>query len=183
MDLISRIDARSVAFARRVALFAVAGMLCLSGFIVVDVALRGLANAPIYGFVEAAQLIMAVALAACFPGGLAERRHISIEILERYFGARGDAVFSAVGHFFLLVFFVILCWRFALYTIEMGADVTQLLRLPTPPFWWTVTGFLALCISKELGKPFEELRHNERVFRVGFSSNCHLTLRRLRAAA
>ena len=149
--VLDAIDARSTAFMRRIALLAVAGMLALATVTTADVLLRALANAPIFGLIELAELGMAVAVAACLPAGLAERVHLRIEVLLERLGAHAARHLTAIGSLALLALFAVLAWRFAVHAQSLAGrnDITMVLGMPTSPYWFAVATFLALCVPAQ----------------------------------
>jgi tripartite ATP-independent transporter DctM subunit len=144
----ARIEAASVALARRIAFAAVAGMLLLAGATIADVTLRAAFNAPITGFLEVAVLVLAVGLAACFPAGMAERRHIAVDLLEKHLGPRRSAILTALGAILMFAFVAFLGWRMGIFASQQFARnaVTMTIRMPTWPYWWAAFAFLAVAV-------------------------------------
>jgi len=128
---------------------AVGGMLLLSILTIIDVSMRAALNTPIPGFYELSELVMAIVIACCFPAVLATRSSLTVDFLGEKLSARLRALFEATGALLLLVFMLLLTWRFVLYTegLESRNAETVTLLLPVAPFWWAVTavcGFAAL---------------------------------------
>ena len=143
------VERRCVALSRRFALLAVAGMLVLSLLTIADVGLRYLFNRPITGLTEASELLMAVIIAACFPAGLAARNHVTIDFLARFLGIRTRAVAEAFGGVLILAMMALLAWKFFAYAerLELRNEITLVTGIPVWPFWWLVTGIMALCVA------------------------------------
>ena len=148
MPSFAAIEAASVAIARRIALAAVLGMLLMAGATVLDVGLRFAFSAPIPGFLEVAVLVLAVALSACFPAGLAERRHIAVDLLERHVGPRRSAWLTALGALLMFAFVAFLCWRMGIFASQQFARdvVTMTIKVATWPYWWATFLFLAIAV-------------------------------------
>ncbi len=147
MEGLAATEAWCVALARRIALIAVAGMLILSLLTIVDVSLRYFFDLGITGLNEASELLMAAIIAACFPAGLATRNNISIDFLRRVVGPRLEPVMEAIGGLMILAFIILLTFRFVDHTERLAArhEITLVTGIPVAPFWWFVTGVLALC--------------------------------------
>ncbi len=148
MGVLVGIEGRCVALARRVALIAVAGMLAVSLLTIADVSLRAAFNLPITGLGEASELIMAVVITACFPAGLASRNHITIDFLRHWLGPATVAAVEAIGGVMILAMMGLLLWKFRDYAVrlELRNEITLVTGIPVAPFWWVVTGLLALCV-------------------------------------
>ena len=137
---------------RRVALVGVLGMLAISLATVVDISLRAAFSAPIAGFNEVVEVLMAVAIAACFPAGFAQRVHLSVDFLGERLTEHARAWLEAAGALFLLLLMVYLAWRLGSVAADLGAQqrTTILLGWPVAPFLWTVSGLFGLSVLVQL---------------------------------
>lgn len=135
-------------------------MLVISLLTVGDVLLRFFLNAPITGFYEVVEIIIAVAIAASFPAGLAQRRVLRVEFLERFLSVRLRSILQAVGSAALLLFIVVITWRLGVYAtvLQARSEATVIIELPTAPFWWAATFFVGLCIPVQVVKTLIDIR-------------------------
>ena len=88
---------------------------------------------------------MAIAVAATFPAGAAQRVNLTIDLLGNL--ASNAACWLKVGASLpLLLFYVLLAWRIGVYAekLQARAAETIFVRLPMAPFVWTIAVFLAL---------------------------------------
>ena len=99
LDLIHR---RSLAITQRIALAGVVAMLAVALLTVGDVLARWLANRPIHGLNEMVGMGMAVAVAATFPAGAAQRVNLIIDLLQDRIGNHALGWLKAVAALLLL---------------------------------------------------------------------------------
>ncbi len=146
------VDGRCVTFTRRIAFLGVLGMLAIAILTIVDVSARLAANAPIPGFTEFIEMFLAVAIAATFPAGLAQRVNLSIDLFEKQLGAVLVRWLKVFGGLFLLVMFFFLAWRIGViaYDLQRRGMVTIVWGWPRGPFIWTVAGLMAICVPVQI---------------------------------
>ncbi len=151
MSLLEKLELECVALSRRIAVVAVVGMLVLSLLTMIDIGLRFFFNSPITGLDEATQLIMAVIVSASLPIGIATRNHVAIDFFRRPIGPRWQKILEAIGGALVLGMMVVLALRFAAYSERLMArhDSSPIAQLPLPPFWWAVTGLIAVCAAMQ----------------------------------
>ena len=121
-------------------------MLAVAFITTADVLLRWLANRPILGLNEMVGMGMAVAVAATFPAGAAQRVNLTIDLLQNRVSDRTLAWLKVAGSVTLLVFYVLLAWRIGGYALKLelrGAE-TIFVKLPTAPFVWAIAAFVAI---------------------------------------
>src|ERR1700674_4422154 len=70
------------------AVASVSGMLAIAGLTMVDVLIRWLATSSIPALNEVVEMVFAVAIAACIPGGLSQRVNPKIDIFTRMLSLR-----------------------------------------------------------------------------------------------
>lgn len=121
------------------------GLLML--FTVTDVCARYFFNAPITGVSELSEFMMVIvvflALAWCALG----RKHVRVELIVSRFTPRVRAIVDSITLLAALGTFVIITWRSFLESADV-VTATSLLRLPHAPFYWIMTGGLALfCLA------------------------------------
>jgi C4-dicarboxylate transporter DctM subunit len=160
-DLLDQLDRLLQTLSRGVALGAVFGMVLISIFTVIDVALRSWANSPIPGFYELTQLVMAIVIACCFPAVLAMRRNLTVDFLQGMMSPRLQRLAAALGAITMLVFVTVLAWRFVVFTqgiASRNAETIQLL-LPVAPFWWVVTAVLIFSILVQVVATLQSVKY------------------------
>jgi tripartite ATP-independent transporter DctM subunit len=145
-NFLSALDARTIAITQRVAFAGVLAMLVVAFVTTSDVLMRWLFNAPIDGMNEIVGMGMAVAVAATFPAGAAQRVNLTIDVLHNRVSTRTLGWLKAGGALLLLVFYVFLAWRVGAYAEKLQARsaVTIYVQMPIAPFIWTVAAFLGI---------------------------------------
>lgn len=144
--VIARLDGWGIALTRRIAFVAVLSMLVVAGVTIADVILRAVADSPVVGMNELTEVFFAVAIAACFPVGLTQRVHITVDLLADRYGERVTAWLRVQGAVMLFWMFALLAERMADIAAELTktADTTTILEIPTWPFLWLVAALVAL---------------------------------------
>src|SRR6187549_1725085 len=106
---------------QRVAFAGVIAMLAVALITTADILLRWLANAPIHGLNEIVGMSMAIAVAATFPAGAAQRVNLTIDLLQNHASERTLAWLKVAGAVLLLVLYVSLAWRVGVYAEKLQA--------------------------------------------------------------
>jgi TRAP-type transport system small permease protein len=125
-------------FLRVLALAAGVILLFLMAFIVVDVVLRYVFNAPFSSSKEitefAMSLIVFLAIAYCgWTGG-----HIAVDLLEELLDRPSLRFLPAVISFVGAALFAVIAWQATMETIATISQVSNMLRMPHFPFRFTV---------------------------------------------
>ena len=150
-----------LAVTRRVAFAGVIAMLAIALITTADVLLRWLANAPIHGLNEIVGMGMAVAVAATFPAGAAQRVNLTIDLLQHRVGDRALAWLKVGGALLLLVFYALLAWRIGVYAqkLQERAAETIFVQMPIAPFVWTIAVFVAMSALAQTVALFVTVRY------------------------
>ena len=145
-SLIAKVDGWGIALTRRVAFGGVIAMLIIATVSIADVILRAVADSPIAGLNEITEVFFAVAIAACFPAGLTQRIHITVDLLANRYGPQVTAWLKFAGSVTLFWMFTLLAWRLADIAAELteARDISTILEIPVWPFIWAVAGIVAL---------------------------------------
>ena len=145
-SLIAKVDGWGIALTRRVAFGGVIAMLIIATGSIADVILRAVADSPIAGLNEITEVFFAVAIAACFPAGLTQRIHITVDLLANRYGSQVTAWLKFAGSVMLFWMFTLLAWRLADIAAELteARDISTILEIPVWPFIWAVAGIVAL---------------------------------------
>ncbi len=139
-------------FTRWVAFFGLILLLILALFILGDVIMRWLFNAPYAGVLDISQLLLPVIVSTCFPIAALQRHHVTIRFLGRALGPGRQAWFDLFGASVLLLFFVLVTWQFILHTADMQAagEHTWVIQLTMAPWWWVTTAMMASCVPLQV---------------------------------
>ena len=117
--LLGRLDAHAITVTRRIAAIGVTGMLFIAIATILDVLLRWILNAPITGLNEIVEMGIAVAIAATFPAGAAQRINLSVDVFASQFGEQIVGWLKFAGSVLLLVFFALLCWHMGVLALDL----------------------------------------------------------------
>ena len=149
--LLSRLDARSVTATRRVALIGVLGMLSIAIATILDVLLRWALNAPITGLNEIVEMGIAVAIAATFPAGAAQRVNLAVDVFASGWGEVVVGWLKFTGAALLLIFFTLLCWRMGVLAVELKESLTTTMYFEWPkyPFVWAIAVLLGATVMTQ----------------------------------
>jgi tripartite ATP-independent transporter DctM subunit len=141
-----RLEHYCVVLTRPIAFIGVLGMLIAAGITVIDVLMRWIASTAITALNEITAMVFAVAVAACIPAGLAGRVNLKIDILARWLTGRVAEWLDAVGSLLLLIFFLVLTWRIAVFAGSLDAQgrTTLILGWPMAPFIYAVAFLLGI---------------------------------------
>ncbi len=145
---LARVDAAANNFSRYIATLSVICMLVLSILTAVDVGLRAWARTPIAGFNEIVEQLLAVAIAGCFPGSIAQRRHLTLDMLSRFVGPRLAGWFRVFGALALLGGFFLLAWRIGIQSVAIAerGETTTIMEMPRGPVMYTISALLVLSV-------------------------------------
>jgi C4-dicarboxylate transporter DctM subunit len=135
-----------VVLTRPIAFIGVLGMLIAAGITVADVLMRWLASTAITALNEITAMVFAVAVSACIPAGLAGGVNLKVDILARWLTARAAAWLDALGGVLLLLFFLVLTWRIAVFAGSLAEQgrTTLILGWPMAPFMSAVAVLLGI---------------------------------------
>ena len=149
MRWVRSLDAWSGLAARYLALTGIAGLLVLALATVTDVLLRWIYKRPIAAVSDLAPLITAVAIATCFPAGVAERQNVTITYVGSTLGRLWHRALDVFGGILTAAFFILMARQYVLFSAEMGraGERTIMLRAPVAYWWWAVTALIAVCAA------------------------------------
>jgi len=128
------------------------GILVIALIVVLDVLMRWLFNAPIFGVDDLCIYILAVAVSSFFPLGLAKGHFVTVRILGQALGDRYARWLEVFGAICTICFFVLLVWRLFFYSIMVTRSglATVVLQFRQAPWWWTVTAIMLICIPVQI---------------------------------
>jgi tripartite ATP-independent transporter DctM subunit len=122
------------------AVVSVTGMLAVAGITMIDVLIRWLVTTSIPALNEVVEMVFAVAISACIPGGVSQRVNPKIDLFSRLLNSRHSGWLELVGYVSLAIFYGLLSWRIFIYaeTLAGQGRTTVLLGWPTAPFIYAV---------------------------------------------
>jgi C4-dicarboxylate transporter, DctM subunit len=169
LDRLARLDEGMIRLARRVALVGVAGMLLIALGTITDVLARWLFGEPLTGFNEVVQLCIAVAIAATFPAGAAQRVNLTIDLFVESYSRAANEWLKCLGSLLLLLYYLFLSWQIGAHAADLQARqaVTVFLEWPRAPFMWAVAVLLAVTALAQLAVFLASLRDALLVSRDG----------------
>jgi len=124
------------------------GILAIALLVLLDVLMRWLFNAPIFGVDDLCIYVLAVAVSSFFPLCLAKGHFVTVRLLGQTLGNRFARWFEVFGAVCTIGFFVLLVWRLFFYSIQVTQSglATVVLQFRQAPWWWTVTAIMLICI-------------------------------------
>lgn len=158
---IARLNRLSIQATHLLALVGLAALLVVAIATLMDVGARWLFASPIAGVYDLSTLFIAVAMAACFPAALAQRRNIRIEFAANLMPKRMRLFFDVLADAMTLAFFALLGWQLAIYTGELARDgeTSFILQVPIAPWWVATTALFLLCLPVQLLALFISVRN------------------------
>ncbi|WP_204114506.1 TRAP transporter small permease [Shimia biformata] len=134
---------------------ALIGILALLGIAILTIANvlgRWLLNQPLIGIHDLFGLAIVIVVAACFPTGVMQRRHVSIKFLGLALGPKATRVLDSVAALVLAVFLAIIAWQVTVEAIEKtsSGEYTLVLKLLTGPVWWAASLILWISVPMQL---------------------------------
>lgn len=144
----STLESKITLWARYVSLIGLVGLLVLAAATVMEALLRWLLNYPISSIPDVSPLIIAVAVASCFPLVFAERRNITVRMLGEFLGQRIYMLLEAFAQLVSIVIFCLMIWQLWVLTngLATSNQTTVVIRMPLTPWYRTIILLLALCI-------------------------------------
>jgi len=146
--MFDKLEALATRVSRIIALIGLAGLLVLSGAIVLDVLLRWTFNSPITGIRDTNTLFMSIIISSSFPLCITERNNITIRFIGNALGPRAREFLDAFGNGVTLLFFTALSWQLWRFANQVATDheTTWVLNWPVAPWWRIVSLLIIICI-------------------------------------
>lgn len=146
--------------ARGMLVFACFGVLTMMLVTCADVILR-MFGSPLKGALDVVKIASAVTIAGALPYTTAVKGHVAIEFFFLKLPRLGRVVVDTVSRLLGMALFAGLCWRSALYGLDMHANnrVSDTLQIPlfwTPLFIALACGLCVLVVFHNLIHPGEE---------------------------
>jgi TRAP-type C4-dicarboxylate transport system permease small subunit len=156
---------------RALSALGLSALLFLAVLTLVDGLARWLLNQPIEGVRDVAAVAIALAVSCCLPVGLMERSNIVIRALPVALWPRTSRALDAVAAILVALIMGAMAWQFMVFAGKMAkaGETTWILKIPTAPFWYGVSGILmcavlvqAIVVVLELGRCWGRFEHSER---------------------
>jgi TRAP-type C4-dicarboxylate transport system permease small subunit len=121
---------------------------------------RGLLSRPIDAVRDMGDLIVSIALSACFPFVLMERGNVAITFMKDLVSYRANWLLDALAAIFTGVVIAALARQFFIHALDLmnGNDTTPLLRISKAPFWYVVAFNFALAAAAQVIVVIQTLR-------------------------
>lgn len=137
---------------RGLALLGLGILLAFATATLLDGLLRGIAGRPIEAVRDLGGLVVAVAVACCFPLALLERSDISIKFVELWIGRLGSLLLDAITSIAVLVVFFLIAYEFYGYArdLDQAGETTLMLGIRKAPFWYATDAILWLGVPVQM---------------------------------
>lgn len=137
-------------------------LLTLSFAIVVDVMLRWLTAAPIYGLTDIYELLIVCAIVSFLPLVVLRRQNVEVHLVSWLGGSRLIRIVDAFAHCCTLLFLVAVTWQCGRHALRAQILETPILGLPVAPVWWFAACVLSSTIPAQLIVLVKHLRRSEK---------------------
>ena len=133
---------------------AIVGLLALLSVAVltiINVLARWLLDQPLVGVHDLYGLVIVVVVAACFPTGVMQRKHVAIRFLGPALGRNATRWLDTFGALMTMVLLGIIAWQVtdeALTKIETG-EYTLVLKIATAPVWFAAAIILWISVPMQ----------------------------------
>jgi tripartite ATP-independent transporter DctM subunit len=145
---LASMDAFLVKVTERIAAVGVAGILGVAVLTVTQIVLRAGFKISLYGLNEINALMIAVAVTACLPSGVARRINLTVDLFDQLKYPAVVAWMRAFGAGVLWLFLALLAWRLGVHALNSHVrnETTIMTLLPTAPFFAGCTIGLTVCV-------------------------------------
>lgn len=137
-SLLKRAERWSELISKPTAIIGVAFLLLASGLTIADVFSRWVFDKPLIFIHDLFGLSIILVVAATFPTGVLQRKHVAIQFFGTWLGRHGSRVLDSFAALMTAVFLALIAWQVTDVAMNKAAtnDYTYVLRLPTAPVWW-----------------------------------------------
>ncbi|MBW4092641.1 MAG: TRAP transporter small permease subunit [Proteobacteria bacterium] len=106
--------------------------------------LRGLADSPLYFVDDLSRLVVADAVACCFPLAYLQRINITVKFIGTFCGQRAGRVLDALAALAVALVAGLMAWQVLVFAGQDAAagDTTLMLGIETGPLWYVAAGAL-----------------------------------------
>jgi hypothetical protein len=144
--MLARLEAIALAVSQALAALGLVILLLFAVATLADGTMRSIANAPIEAVRDLGGLVVAVAMAFCFPLSCLHRSNITIRFAEAFIGPRSSRILDAIAAALVEIAVILIARQLFIYAWNeaRAGDSTVMLELPTAPFWYAAAAALAL---------------------------------------
>lgn len=162
--LLDRLEIFADRLSKPTAIVGILGLLLIALITIATVIARAVFNYPIVWGHDAASLIVIVLVAACFPAGVMQRKHIAIEFLNPVVGQTGQRILGAMAAVFTAVALTVVAWQVTVVAGEETAAraTTIVARIPTGPAWWIAAAVVWAAVPMQIIVTFQAAAGRER---------------------
>lgn len=166
---LAALDQAILKVSQRVAAVGVLSILTVAFLTVLDIVLRNFFSKSLYGLGEITVLLIAIAVSAVIPAGMAKRVSLTIEILESRVSPATLAWLKAFGAALLGLFLGLIAWRLGLIarTAMIRQETTIMREIPKAPFYFGVSAGLAVATFVQIIVTLREVEAAYAVTRRG----------------
>ena len=137
-NLLIRAERWSEMISKPTAIIGVVFLLLASGLTITDVVSRWIFSKPLIFIHDLFGLSIILVVAATFPTGVLQRKHVAIQFFGTWLGRHASRVLDAFAALLTAVFLAVVAWQVTEVAINKASinDYTYVLRVPTAPVWW-----------------------------------------------
>lgn len=137
-SLLLRAERLSIAISKPTAIIGVIFLLAASGLTIADVFSRWVLGKPLIFIHDLFGLSIILVVAATFPTGVLQRKHVAIQFFGTWLGRHASRVLDSFAALMTAIFLAVVAWQVTEVAITKGEinDYTYVLRIPTAPVWW-----------------------------------------------
>lgn len=144
--MLARLEAVALAVSRALAALGLVILLLFAVATLADGLMRSLADAPIDAVRDLGGLVVAVAVAFCFPLSCLQRSNITIKFAEAFIGPKSSRILDAIAAVLVEIAVILIARQLFIYAWNeaRAGDSTVMLDVPAAPFWYAAAAALAL---------------------------------------
>jgi hypothetical protein len=144
--MLARLEAVALAVSRVLAALGLVILLLFAVATLADGLMRSLADAPIDAVRDLGGLVVAVAVAFCFPLSCLQRSNITIKFAEAFIGPRSSRFLDAIGALLVEIAMILIARQLFIFAWNeaRAGDSTVMIEVPTAPFWYAAAVALAV---------------------------------------
>lgn len=137
-NLLLRAERWSEMISKPTAIIGVAFLLLASGLTIADVVSRWVFSKPLIFIHDLFGLSIILVVAATFPTGVLQRKHVAIQFFGTWMGRHASRLLDAFAALLTAVFLAVVAWQVTEVAMNKADinDYTYVLRIPTAPVWW-----------------------------------------------
>ncbi|WP_281982490.1 TRAP transporter small permease [Thalassorhabdomicrobium marinisediminis] len=150
--MLIRAERLSEMISKPTAIIGVAFLLVASGLTIADVVSRWVFSKPLIFVHDLFGLSIILVVAATFPTGVLQRKHVAIQFFGTWMGRHASRILDSFAALMTAVFLAVVAWQVtdvAMTKAEIN-DYTYVLRLPTAPVWWAAAIIIWISVPMQV---------------------------------